>query len=129
MNTTELRALLAKATPGPWARERALGFDLGCDAEVVIDSPSTETWNIVHADDADANLVVAMRNALPELLDAVDALKVAEDLIDDLMPYATQSWDWKYGDYWREQQAKVRAALGIENGDKSTIPNVTGDEK
>src|SRR6185312_10531701 len=39
------------------------------------------------------------------------ALREADELIDDLMGYATQSWDYKYGDYWRGEQAKIRKAL------------------
>lgn len=39
------------------------------------------------------------------------AAEKADDLIDDLMGYACDSWDWKYGDGWREDRDAFRAAI------------------
>jgi len=75
MNTNDLRALLAKATPGPWA----LGDGTGEGRNVVTDEP--EPWYTAlfygGADevncDSNAALVVAAVNALPALLDRLEA--------------------------------------------------------
>ena len=39
--------------------------------------------------------------------------KAFDDAVDwgqDCMGYALQGWDWKYGDYWRKQEAEAIAA-------------------
>lgn len=56
---TELAALEAKATPGPWERSRTHGIWHGNTCYV-----ARCHWN----DENNAALIVAMRNALPELL-------------------------------------------------------------
>jgi len=45
------------------------------------------------------------------LISAVRALREAEELIADMLPYCMEGWDWKYGQYWNDEHAKVRAAL------------------
>lgn len=49
-----------------------------------------------------------LRARLGSLLAAAEK---ADDLIDDLMGYACDSWDWKYGDGWREDRDAFRAAI------------------
>jgi hypothetical protein len=67
----ELRALLDKATPGPWevdAEPRQISGDDGR-------SHVTDTSESVN-DYADAALIVAAVNALPDLLHAIETLRM-----------------------------------------------------
>lgn len=92
--TEELRRLLAEATPGPWRECKANEDRGGCSCGLVwslsIDAPVAST-----ADDdsagidlgqrqyhANAALIAAAVNALPGLLDVVDAARrtVASDM-------------------------------------------------
>ena len=71
----ELRALLAKATPGPWEVDY-----LDKNGQRVIRQEHIEIATFWHHSvgsiekemEANAALVVAMRNALPDLLDAAE---------------------------------------------------------
>jgi len=44
-----------------------------------------------------------------------EAIITALDLIDELRSYARESWDWKYGEYWNEERAKVVELSGVNN--------------
>lgn len=79
VNTQELRELLEKATPGPWAVRydyvvQAPSFDDGRLVPVAqpygVNSDGTDLF-------ANARLIAAARNALPALLDEIDALRAA----------------------------------------------------
>ena len=78
-DTKALRALLEKATPGPWHWE---GHDEGT---ITSEAAGHAGKSIVESDnrvygpsDADGELIVAMRSALPALLDAADRLAEVE---------------------------------------------------
>lgn len=73
----ELRALEQSATPGPW--EAVIGDNqreawvLSGSGEALEVTPRPEDWNDAGLRDADAELITAMRNALPDLLAVVEA--------------------------------------------------------
>ena len=76
---TELRLLLEEATPGPWhAWNRGIGFEVHTEAEHnpircdPLNSGFRETFS-----GPDAHLIAAAVNALPTLLDALDAAEAA----------------------------------------------------
>lgn len=71
---SKLRALLAAATPGPWYTSD--NYDVGEFAGYVYAPNATVATD---ATDTDAALIVAAINALPRLLDVVEA---AEDAVD-----------------------------------------------
>lgn len=61
------------------------------------------------------NLVaVQFSDALEECDRLRTALEVAQDAMNERRGYA-QGWEWKYGETWNEEDAKVAAAL---------IPNI-----
>jgi hypothetical protein len=70
----ELRGLLEKATPGPW--------DVGHSGiQFFVNEPNGTLVNLefgegmtIHEVEANAHLIVAMHNRLPELLSALEAL-------------------------------------------------------
>ena len=82
-----LRELLAKATPGPWCQHpngtsvwSGVQYDCDDDAQLHICSVGCkaamcEPARVV----ADLELIVECRNALPALLDRVEALEVERD--------------------------------------------------
>ena len=70
VDRTELRRLLEAATPGPWEG----------DPEEV-DSDGGVVWAVSPEDFA---LIVAMRNALPVLLDRLDTYQEALETICDI---------------------------------------------
>ncbi len=39
------------------------------------------------------------------------ALAAALELISELRAYASEAWDWKYGDRWDEETAVIQQAL------------------
>ena len=61
---------------------------------------------------AEIGLLRSQRDAL------LAAAEKADDLIDDLMGYACDSWDWKYGDGWREDRDAFRAAIAAAKKEK-----------
>lgn len=67
-----LLGLMAKATPGPWFSNRYRG---SIDSQVWAGKPGPDTATLIcsggDAGDADADLIAAMRNALPLLLSAL----------------------------------------------------------
>lgn len=89
MNITELRALLAAATPGEWVTgetPRYLSAGQAADGEkrlvnpITIRSPEhTEeiatVWTYLLPTEANAALIAALHNAAPALLDVVEAAK------------------------------------------------------
>jgi hypothetical protein len=75
-----LRALLEKATKGPWGKRNKVGYVLGADCVVAqcgdfadkeLVRFNAARWN------ADADLIVAAVNALPALLDELEGLREA----------------------------------------------------
>jgi hypothetical protein len=66
MTRTELRKLIEGATPGPWEADDQL-FDVVAGNTIVIQSDRTGVRS------EDRALIAAARNALPALLDALDA--------------------------------------------------------
>lgn len=66
MDTKELRRLLSEATPGPWQRAGCAVCPEGMlPGSRDFIAPNIATW-------ADAAFIAAARNALPELLDALE---------------------------------------------------------
>lgn len=101
-----LRELLAKATPGTWHenRGRIVGGpdDQPNDAEVV-----AACYGLSATRNGNAALIVAAVNALPALLDALEAFQ-------DVAEQANGQWSDDYlWEKWRlnEQMEKGRAAL------------------
>lgn len=92
MGTTEtLRELLAAATRGPWSSGHNEGWDAPRGYHVwFADNPEDDEDGIFVAytgrggvSCADAKLIAATRNALPALLDVVEAVKRASLGMDD----------------------------------------------
>ena len=82
MNTKELRELLEKATPGPWAVYRCSFADEDPDSACGLNGGSfdacrEECHHTVPL--KDAALIVALRNAAPLLLDVVEAAEAFKD--------------------------------------------------
>ena len=87
--SAELRRLLAEATPGPWHRgtTRTYGiYSADADPEDQRTVATVPHWDgsshltpIDSRGDADAALIVAAVNALPDLLDRIDALEAVVD--------------------------------------------------
>ncbi len=76
--TTTLRELLANATPGPWTLDNdpcAACREDGRDAFSIRQVEGHE--HAMFSDAPDAALIVAAVNALPALLDEIDALRAA----------------------------------------------------
>ncbi len=80
-NTTKLRELERAATPGEWTYHDN-GFDGGICLKIQAHEKSVSyifggepCEGRIEPDDPDAALVVAMRNALPEMLDEVEKLR------------------------------------------------------
>ena len=65
-----LRALLAKATPGPWSIEPTWAERCGGSVAIANRDHMGEDWDVcsVHSTEANAALIAAAVNALPELL-------------------------------------------------------------
>lgn len=86
-----LRALAEKATPGPWRADECLPASPGQFAVVTpreenapyADQPAqyVTPWGLTGTD---AALIAAMRNALPAILDALDAAEAAVQRVRDL---------------------------------------------
>ena len=88
----ELRALEKVATPGPWRCEQDWTWELfgGNDALIgkIIQAASR---GFDHANDA--SLIVAARNALPDLLDLLEEAERMAQYYASLDPLAIQHWD------------------------------------
>jgi hypothetical protein len=96
MTRDELAALEAAATPGPWAcTEGGTMWD-------------GRGWFLTDADAADAALIAAARNVLPELLRRLD-------LVEQALAAVLDEPDWgqlRYGpvEQWNEAAAREKAA-------------------
>lgn len=79
-DTAKLRELLAKATPGEWKSAAREGDDW--DSVVYLPGTPYEICQCFHDEsnveecDANTQLIVALKNHLPALLDEVDALRL-----------------------------------------------------
>jgi uncharacterized protein (UPF0335 family) len=84
----ELRGLLAKATPGPWEVSGALCGDHGTETVSIYHTDTSKGFRHIHevvetgcvcgdeaVTPANAALIVAAVNALPALLDRIEALE------------------------------------------------------
>lgn len=91
MTIDELEKLEKAATPGPWAEEEGDVMGPG-------DVNGYANWITSDAEQADAALIAAARNALPELLRIVRHLAEAEDPVPhDTCPLChntTEHMDW-----------------------------------
>lgn len=86
----ELRALLEKATPGPWkdapGSRSAAVYSKAVDAAIYINVDRESVGVIAETVDrwkADAALIAALRNAAPDLLRVVEAVANFENPVDD----------------------------------------------
>lgn len=86
----ELRRLLAEATAQPWRVEPITYFGARTDCADVV-GPERPQWRKTGFVPADAALIVATVNALPGLLDELDA---AEAELARLRTYATGPSEW-----------------------------------
>ena len=89
----ELRRLLAEATPGPWVAEVS-----GTTGPVVMDAQSVSAFDHVakcphYRGSADSELIAAAANALPGLLDQLDAAEAALARVRELH---TRESLWQY---------------------------------
>lgn len=108
-----LRDLISRATPGPWVL-KSRSCDVGCCDDIhqiVAKYPEDDTpqrpigsmdggnavWLRAGETEANADLVVALRNAAPSLLDIAEAVRAYREAVDkrdafpihcDLMEYA-----------------------------------------
>lgn len=110
----QLRALLAKATPGPWGRHVVGDFG--------------HVWLVSGPDDAfvaekigpnDAELIAAMHAALPALLDVAEA---AGD-------FFSLSKGGSCTGFCNGVCAQHRLQMALAKLSDSMVPNVIGDEK
>jgi len=105
----ELRALLAKATPGPWEVDY-----LDKNGQRVIRQEHIEIATFWHHSvgsiekemEANAALTVAMRNALPSLLARIEALTVERD---QWQSRAQTAWDQMDADMRRSIETAIAA--------------------
>lgn len=72
---TDLRALLEKATPGPWAASFERVDDVR--GRIIVDCVDADR------DSHDAALIAALHNAAPDLLRVVEAVAEQDDPADD----------------------------------------------
>lgn len=87
----ELKALLEAATPGPWLRGRG----------TVEEARGTHTPVQTHDADvpalcwheADAQLIAALRNAAPDLIQELEALRLVKDAAQMVEPYIDAIFD------------------------------------
>lgn len=108
----ELHALDAKAKRGPWEWDEEDGvFHAGEKygaGLVFYGQPTADGNHPIQCEDEDARLVVAMRNALPELLAAADKVAVLEARIEAAhkeLAEAFRDWD-------ADRDAKVGKRIG-----------------
>jgi hypothetical protein len=98
-----LRKLLAEATPGPWGSECASVFGPDPDRDSVAECDWDQT-KPGELEDADAALIAAMRNALPALLDAAEAMQRLQTTIDycfvEINGIAAEEADDMSPEYW-----------------------------
>ena len=143
----ELRKLAEAATPGPWMGESGgekdgyvvVGVayaidDENCDTQVAgwpkMWDPETGK-ELVYRDvaicemadgniGANANLIVAMRNALPGLLDELDALRKERDALraGHKMCHEDQA---HYEDGWRKERDDLRAKLAKAEAERDAL--------
>jgi len=75
MTTDDLRALLAKATPGPWEWRREKLISVGDSTTVINYADYEGMWFVSYEGRNDANkeILIAAVNALPGLLDRLEA--------------------------------------------------------
>lgn len=79
VDVARLRRLLEEGTPGPWTYngENFPGFTFyGKDDDEIM--RATSHWSSNAPSDPDAALIVAMHEALPQLLTAIDVLRELE---------------------------------------------------
>jgi len=140
LDLPELRRLLAEATAGPWRRDGIDVFTQGGEIMEIIEAGDrlvllptdamalTEAeytpelhaarWAAANASQAvnDAALIVALRNAAPELLAAAEERDRLARLVVSYAGLtervATEGRDWReIGDEWSKVLAAARAAL------------------
>jgi hypothetical protein len=96
-----LRELASKATPAPWIGDRFDGtvkyFILGGSSRVNVcrgDNGNSECGPYGFENSADEELVMAMRNALPALLEIAEAANLALDHMDgnDVPAWLSESY-------------------------------------
>lgn len=79
LSITALRALLAAGTRGPWRATKGLGsasvVASDCAVYINVNRDGLYIDDTVHRWQADAELIVAAHEALPELLDEVERLQ------------------------------------------------------
>ena len=72
VNTTQLRKLMEKATPGPWSAFSESALTIRSGHKIVVDYVSSDYGAYQCVGEDDANLIASAINAMPELLDAYD---------------------------------------------------------
>ncbi len=99
----ELRGLLAKATKGPWKAERHSVIDLSIAMSWLRRSPDVTLGS---GNDGDAHLIVAAVNALPALLDRINAQAATiEALAKGLRAIVAGDVQRPVKDHWRTDKA------------------------
>ena len=125
IDIAELRRLLAEASPGPWEYDGVPVDDSHWTvAEIargaplpMIEVPGSEAKDA----NADAALIVALRNAAPELLDRLERAEEERDELARKLVIATNALEeiYEYGPQLAETEAPVtaRKALAQIDGD------------
>jgi hypothetical protein len=115
---TELRALLEQATPGPWRDAETMGAIVSDDPHA-IEARGPENFRgyggaIVaeSIERPDRDLIVALRNAAPDLVELAWALEPIADILAAVIALAVVRHDtsncWpRYGDQLREALSRV----------------------
>lgn len=80
----ELRRLLAEGTPGPWQvstpETKAWGAEIATvETDILVTRPDDDSLIEPGDSETDAALIVAAVNALPALLDVVEAAQITHD--------------------------------------------------
>jgi len=122
--TDDLRALLAKATPGPWEWRREKLISVGDSTTVINYADYEGMWFASYEgrDDANKEILAAAVNALPGLLDELDALRAIVMAAD-----AMREWCDPISEQHRIVRDQYDAARAAAKGDQST--NTLDDEQ
>lgn len=108
VDVQKLRALLAAATPRPWHTDVWYGTDDGgwaaigphctaSEADGFDDAPESPSWDLAMAD---AALIAAAVNTLPELLDEVERLRARVNAVGRVL--SENGCDCDCGCFWDE---------------------------
>lgn len=108
MQLDELKRLHEAATPGSWDRMFSGNFDEGWYIFPILRRPGADCLSMVK-EESNAALIAAMRNALPDLIAAVEELQ-------NIARANTHDWDdpSDFEEWAKSRSRAILARLGVE---------------